>query len=164
MIPTSTLAQTLLVGVIATVVLDAWMWGLARLGLASVDWAPVGRWVGLMAQGRFAHDSIAKAPALAFERAMGWAVHYAVGIVYAALLVAWQGLDWLRAPTLAPALALGIATVVVPMLVMQPAMGAGFFSSRTPTPWRNRLRSLANHTVFGLGLYLAGAVLARVWP
>jgi hypothetical protein len=159
----ATFAQALLVGVLATAVLDAWMWLLARLGLATVDWAPVGRWLGHMAHGRFAHASIAKAPAVAFERAMGWTVHYAVGIGYAVLLVAWQGQAWLRAPTLPPALALGLATLVVPLLVMQPAMGAGFFSSRTPTPWRNRLRSLGNHAVFGLGLYLAAGVLARMW-
>lgn len=158
---TATFAQALLIGVLATLVLDAWMWLLGRLGIGVVDWAPVGRWVGHMAQGQFAHVSIAKAPALAFERAMGWAVHYAVGIAYAVLLVAWQGEAWLQAPTLPPALALGVATVAVPLLVMQPAMGAGFFASRTPTPWRNRLRSLANHTVFGLGLYLAGVLLAR---
>lgn len=45
---------------------------------------------------------------------------------------------------------------------MQPAMGAGIAAANTPTPWKNRLRSLANHAVFGLGLYLAAALLARI--
>ncbi len=51
------------------------------------------------------------------------------------------------------------ATVSAPLFVMQPAMGAGFAASRTPTPVRNVIRSIANHTVFGLGLYLAATAL-----
>jgi len=39
-------------------------------------------------------------------------------------------------------------------------MGAGIASSRTPTPLKNCLRSLANHTVFGVGLYLSAFVAA----
>ena len=56
------------------------------------------------------------------------------------------------------------ATVAAPWLVMQPAMGAGIASRRTPTPGRNRARSLANHLVFGLGLYLAAALTASHLP
>ena len=40
------------------------------------------------------------------------------------------------------------------------AMGAGIAARKTPTPWANRWRSLANHTVFGVGLYLAAAGIA----
>ena len=61
-----------------------------------------------------------------------------------------------------PALAVGMGTVAAPLLVMQPAMGAGIASSRTPTPVKNCLRSLANHTVFGAGLYLAAAALQSI--
>ncbi len=71
-------------------------------------------------------------------------------------------MDWARQPTLLPAMGVGIATVAAPWLVMQPAMGAGIASSRTPAPAKNRLRSLANHSVFGLGLYLAAVVLAWI--
>ncbi|KCV60573.1 DUF2938 family protein, partial [Bordetella bronchiseptica] len=42
------------------------------------------------------------------------------------------------------------------------ALGAGFASSRTPTPLRNCLRSVLAHAVFGLGLYLAGLALAWI--
>mgnify|MGYP003471996939 CR=1 FL=1 len=61
-----------------------------------------------------------------------------------------------------PAVAVGIATLAAPWFLMQPAMGSGFMASKTPSPLQNRLRSLANHTVFGVGLYLAAAALARV--
>ena len=43
----------------------------------------------------------------------------------------------------------------------QSCKGAGFASSRTPAPLANSLRSLANHAVFGLGLYLSAAALAQ---
>jgi hypothetical protein len=65
-------------------------------------------------------------------------------------------------PTLAPALAVGLGTVVAPFLVMQPAMGAGVAAGRTPNPAAARLQSLVTHAVFGLGLY-AGAWLTRAW-
>ena len=56
----------------------------------------------------------------------------------------------------------GLATVVFPWGVMQPAMGAGWAASRTPHPWRARLHSLVLHAVFGLGLY-ASALLLVSW-
>lgn len=59
-------------------------------------------------------------------------------------------------------LALGVATVAAPWLLMQPAMGAGIAASRTPSPAKNRVRSLVNHAVFGLGLYLAALLLAWI--
>ena len=68
----------------------------------------------------------------------------------------------MRDPALLPALALGAATVVAPLFVMQPAMGAGFAASRTPAPLKNCLRSLFNHTVFGAGLYAAAAAIDAI--
>jgi hypothetical protein len=115
-----------------------------------------------MRQGRFAHASIAQAPAVRLELALGWVTHYAVGIAYALVLVAFAGPAWLRQPAVLPALAFGLASVVVPLFVMQPAMGAGFAASRTATPWRNRLRALANHGVFGLGLYIGAVALTSL--
>lgn len=154
MIPFELLPQVALVGAGAAALMDLGLWLQRRL-----DFGPIGRWVGHMAQGRFAHAAIAKATPVRGERALGWGVHYATGIAFAALLVALAGPGWLAAPSLGPALAVGIGTVVAPLFVMQPAMGAGFASSRTPTPWRNRLRSLLNHAVFGTGLYLAALAL-----
>jgi len=87
---------------------------------------------------------------------IGWTAHYAIGMAFAAVLLAAVGLEWLQRPTLAPALLVGIGTVAAPFLLMQPGMGAGFFASRTPRPGAARIRSLVTHTVFGFGLYVAG--------
>ncbi len=145
------LANAVAIGIGATAVLDAWLMLLKRFGVPTLNLALLGRWVGHMARGRWAHDAIAQATAVRGEVALGWAAHYATGIGFAVLLACAAGAPWLHAPTLAPALALGMATVTVPLFVMQPAMGAGIASSRTRTPALNCLKSLANHTVSGLG-------------
>ena len=86
---------------------------------------------------------------------MGWFAHYSIGVTFAVLLLAVYGLEWARKPTLLPALSIGIVTVVAPLFILQPALGAGIASSKTPRPVFNSVKSLATHTVFGLGLYLA---------
>jgi hypothetical protein len=157
------LACTLITGLAATAVMD--LWGLARkplLGIAVPEYGLVGRWLGGLARGRFRHDSIAGSSPVQGERLIGWSAHYLIGIAFAALLLATRGLAWVAAPTLVPALLVGVATVAAPFLVMQPAMGAGIAAWRTPRPAAVRLQSLMTHAVFGLGLY-AGGWLASFW-
>lgn len=151
-----------LIGIGATAVMDAWLALLSHMGVPTASLAMVGRWVGNMRQGQFAHVAIAKAPHVRHELGLGVLTHYAIGVTYAALLVALQGATWLEQPTFLPALALGVATVAAPWFVMQPAMGSGVLASKTPSPLKNCLRNLANHAVFGAGLYLAAAALALV--
>lgn len=155
------LAHVALVGAGATAVLDAWGLLLQRLGVPASNFALVGRWVGHLARGRIAHAAIAKAEPVPHESGLGWLIHYAVGVALAGLLVAVQGIGWVRQPSLQPALVFGVATVVLPLFVLQPAMGAGLASSRTPTPVKNCLRSLVNHAVFGAGLYVAALTLGE---
>ena len=152
--------QVVAIGAGATAVMDAWLAALNRIGVRTIDMALVGRWVGHVARGTFAHDAIAKAPPVQHERAIGWIAHYATGIVFAMLLAGIAGADWIASPTPLPAIAVGVATVVAPLLVVQPAMGAGVFGSKTPSPLRSCLRSLATHAVFGAGLYAAAVVVS----
>lgn len=163
MTPFADFTLVVLVGVGATAVMDIWLILLKRLGVPTLDFAVLGRWVGYLARGRFAHEAIAKSPALPAERALGWLSHYAVGIAFAGLLVGIEGIEWVRQPTLVPAVVVGAGTVVAPLFVMQPAMGAGFAAAKTTTPVRNCLRALANHTVFGIGLYVAALFIRRLW-
>lgn len=155
-------AQVVLLGAGATLVMDMWMVLMKALGVPTLNFAFVGRWVGHACQGRFTHSSIGQALPVRGEGALGWIAHYVTGVVFALVLVWVEGVAWLQAPTFMPALVLGVVTVAVPLLVIQPAMGAGFASSKTPTPGKNRLRSLINHGVFGVGLYLAARVIAWV--
>jgi hypothetical protein len=160
--PLSALPQAVVVGIGATAVMDLWLLLLKRSGVPTMDFALLGRWVGHLFHGQIAHDAIRRARPIAGELGLGWLTHYAVGIVFAALLVVLQGGAWLDRPSVLPALAWGLATAAAPLLVLQPAMGAGIASSRTPAPLMNSLRSLTNHAVFGLGLYLSAAALAQM--
>lgn len=155
-----TIVHVALIGAGATAVMDAWLMLLKRMGVQSLSFAFVGRWVGHLARGTLVHRAIAKSQPIPGELALGWLTHYGVGMAFAGLLVASQGVEWVGQPSLLPAVAIGMATVIAPLFVMQPAMGAGFAASRTPTPLKNCLRSLANHTVFGVGLYLAAGLIA----
>jgi len=159
---THDLAWIALVGAGATAILDLWLAALRRLGLRSLDMALIGRWIGHLARGRFAHAAIAAAPPVRAERALGWLTHYVIGAAFAGLLLLALGHEWTLAPTLLPAVAVGVVTVLAPLFVMQPAMGAGYASSRTPTPLKNCLRSVVNHGVFGVGLYASAAVIAHL--
>jgi hypothetical protein len=148
----NTLCGTLLIGVGATALTD--LWSIVRkslLGLPAPDYGLVGRWIGHMPRGRFRHPAIAGAAPVRGERMLGWTTHYLIGIAYAALLVAVAGRNWLQQPTLAPAMLVGIGTVVAPFLLMQPAMGAGIAARRTPHPAKARFHSLLMHALFGLG-------------
>jgi hypothetical protein len=152
--------RILLIGVGATLVMDAWLLLLARLGLPTMSFALLGRWVRHLARGTWAHRAIAKAEPIRGEVLLGWVTHYATGIAFAALLVLMQGLEWARAPTFLPALLTGIATVIAPLFILQPAMGAGIASSKTPAPLLSCCRSLLTHMVFAVGLYLAACASA----
>jgi Protein of unknown function (DUF2938) len=159
---TDGIAQVVLIGIGATAVMDIWLMCLQRLGIPTLNFAMIGRWVGHWGQGVWSHETIAKAAPVRGELALGWLMHYGTGIAFAGLLVGLFGLAWVSRPALWPALAVGIGTVVMPWLVMQPAMGAGIASSRTPAPWKNRARSVVNHSVFGTGLYLTAVFIAWI--
>jgi hypothetical protein len=130
------------------------------LKVPATSWAMVGRWLGNMPRGVFAHRSMAEAPPVAGEAAIGWAFHYAVGIGYGLLLLAFCGREWLDRPTLLPPMILVWLLLVLPYFVMMPGMGSGVAGSRTPRPNVTRLKSFVTHSVFGLGLYASASILA----
>lgn len=151
-----------LIGGGATLFMDIWLMFLKRLGVQTLNFAFIGRWVGHLCRGRVAHAAIGKAAPVRHELLLGWLTHYAVGLVFAGALVGVAGAGWVAAPALLPAVALGVGTVVFPLFVMQPAMGQGVAASRTPAPLKNCLRSVLNHAVFGLGLFLSASVIAAL--
>src|SRR5690606_29948910 len=110
--------HVILIGVGATIFMD--IWGLIQraMGVATLNYAMVGRWAGHLLRGQIAHSSIGKAEPIAGESAWGWFIHYAVGIVFAFLLLAVYGTEWLQDPRWLPAVMVGMATVVMPFFVM----------------------------------------------
>ena len=149
--------NALVMGLVATALIDLWSMVRKRLlGTPCPNYGLVGRWLGHMPSGHFCHPSIAAAPVVHCERLIGWTAHYLIGIAFAAVLLGVWGLEWVQRPTLGPALAVGMGTVVMPFFVMQPGMGAGIAARRTPRPHAARMQSLVTHALFGLGLYVGG--------
>jgi hypothetical protein len=152
-----------IIGLGGALAMDLWGLVLRRgLDIPTLDYALLGRWLGGMPAGRLTVVRIAAAPPITGERPIGTAAHYAIGVAFAWLLLAITGAGWLDAPTLLPAVAIGLATIVAPWFVMQPAMGAGFAGSRTPDPRATRLRNLGTHAVYGIGMWLTALVLAAL--
>lgn len=152
--------QVLWLGIGATVVMDLWSWLLRCMGIATLDYAMLGRWCGHWFKGVWFHRSIKASAVVRGERACGWALHYLTGIVFAAAFVAAVGPQWLGQPSLASASVFGVSTVLLPWLLLQPALGAGIAAAKTPRPWASRAASLATHAVFGLGLFLCAKAMA----
>jgi len=157
------LLAALLLGIGATVVMDLWAALLkAVFNVPSLDYCLVGRWTAHLARGRLRHDHIARTARVGGECTLGWLNHYATGIVFAGILLAINGVDWIAEPSVGPALALGLMTLAAPFLVMQPSMGLGIAAARTPDPMKARLRSLSAHAAFGVGLYVAALLLGSL--
>ncbi|MBF5005900.1 DUF2938 family protein [Diaphorobacter caeni] len=144
-------AEAFIVGIGATALMDLWSWALRRIGIPTLDYAMLGRWCGHWKTGIWFHAPIQKSPPTRYERPMGWALHYLTGIAFAALWLALAG----ESPGVASALLFGAITVLVPWLLLQPALGAGIASSRTARPWMSRTVGGLTHLVFGMGMWLA---------
>jgi hypothetical protein len=154
-----------LIGAGGAALMDIWSLALRRgFGIPTLDYALLGRWIGHFPRGRFLHDRIASAEPVVGERPLGWLAHYSIGITFALFLLAIWGVEWVRSPTILPAMLVGLGTIVAPWFVMQPAMGAGMAGSKTPDPRATRLRNLGTHAAYGVGLYLSAIALAILQP
>ena len=139
----------------ATLTFDLWGLFLKRaFHIQPSNICLVGRWIRYMPEGTFKHKNIGSSPQKRAECAVGWVAHYTIGITFAVIFVGLGGNNWLQHPTPIPAIVFGIVTVLAPFFLMQPLFGLGFAASKTSNPWQARLRSLMNHTAFGVGLYL----------
>ena len=156
--------RAVMIGVGATMVMDVWALFLRQFGIPSLNFAFLGRWLGHLPRGQWRHQSIAKAAPVRGELLLGWGAHYSIGITFAVLLLWVFGLEWARSPSLLPALGIGLVTVIAPLFVLQPAMGAGIASSKTPTPVFNSIKSVVTHTVYGVGLYLGALTALALLP
>ncbi len=156
--------RAVLIGVGATLVMDTWALLLKQVGVPSLNFAFLGRWLGHLPQGQWVHAGIAKSAPVRGELVLGWVAHYSIGVTFAALLLAAFGLQWARSPSLVPALIIGLVTVVAPLFVLQPALGAGIASSNTAAPLFNSLKSVVTHTVYGVGLYLSALATSALLP
>lgn len=159
------LARGVLIGAGGSALMDVWALVARRaFNVRGLDYAMLGRWIGHLPRGHFFHERIASTEPIPGERPLGWLAHYAIGITFSMLLLGIWGREWARSPTVWPAMLIGLGTIVAPWFVMQPAMGAGIAASKTPNPAAARLRNLATHAVYGIGLYGSAVILSILWP
>ncbi|WP_421724662.1 DUF2938 family protein [Bauldia sp.] len=152
--------EMIVVGVIATVILDIWQQVFRLLtGLPITNWAMVGRWAAYIPKGQLAHKNIGETPAVANEATIGWIVHYVVGVGYAVvylILLLILGIE----PGFAPAIIFGAISVSVTWFVMEPILGAGVMASHLPKHGLVRVQDFTSHLSFGFGLFL-GVIIFR---
>lgn len=150
----------ILIGIGATILMDIWSVILWKLfGKPAPNWAPVGRWVGHLQDGKVFHENIGQATPVANEQAIGWIFHYFVGAVYGIVLVLIMGESWLQAPTFLPAFIWGIVTIAGGWFLLHPGLGLGWAVSKVPNPAMARIMGLVAHTVFAIGLWGTALIL-----
>lgn len=155
--------EVLVVGVIANFITDIYEYGLERGLGRNRDWHLVGRWIGYLSRGIFAHKDIAKAPAVRSEFALGFVFHYLVGIYFAAIYLIVLAAFIVQPPGLLNGLVFGLLTVLAPWLILFPCLGGGFFAGKSERPNFIRFTGLSVHAVYGLGLYLGTLVYGAIW-
>ena len=144
-------------GVLATMTMDLAMVAAARFGgtaFTSERVSPnvIGRWAAGLLRGRLRHRDILTEPAAPGELALGIATHYATGIVLtqAFLMMPRRG----NAPSFLGATGYGVATAVLPLLILYPSLGYGWFGLRSGEAARLSRTMLLGHVAFGLGIGL----------
>jgi hypothetical protein len=160
-------------GVLATVTMDVAMVAAGSLGgsaFTSDRLGPdmIGRWAAGLLRGRWRRSDISREPAQRGELALGLATHYATGVALtqAFLLTPrrWSGRRSFLTGT-----AYGISTAVLPLVMMFPSMGYGWFGLRSGEGGRLNRIMLVGHVAFGVGIGLwaprfRGAPAASVTP
>ena len=155
------LTSAVLIGLGATLTFDLWGLFLKRfLKIAPSNICLVGRWLCYMPQGVFKHAAIGSTPPKPAGCAVSRDANYLIGLTFADAFVALADSGWLQHPTPLPAIVFGIVTVVAAFFLMQPLFGLGFAASKEPQPTLARLRTLINHAVFAVSLYLFALFVA----
>ncbi len=159
--PAFPFGKAIILGLGATLTFDLWALFLKQaFKITPSNICLIGRWLRYMPEGTFKHSNIASAPQKSAECTVGWIAHYTIGVAFAVTFVALVGNNWLEHPTLISAIAFGVVTVLAPLFIMQPLFG--FAASKTSNPAQARVRSLMNHTAFGVGLYLFALLVNRL--
>jgi hypothetical protein len=151
--------SVIIIGIGATLVMDFFALFQQRFfSILPLNYALVGRWLICIPKGIFNHKNILLTKPVHLESLVGWFTHYAIGVIFAAILIVFTGNNWLIEPSITPSVVFGILTVIFPYFLMQPCLGFGIAAAKTPKPNIARIRSLIAHTAFGLGLYLSALI------
>lgn len=148
----------IVMGILGTLAMDIWALVLSRFGQPLPNWAMPGRWLAYVARGKLFHADIGTAEPVPYELALGWALHYGVGVLYGVLFLMLAGPGWLATPTFLPLWIFSLLTIAAGWFLLQPGMGLGWAASKTARPWKTRMMGLVAHTVFAVGMWIGALV------
>ncbi len=155
-------------GMMATLTMDLALVAAARCGgrsFTSRRLGPdvIGRWAADVLRGRLRHRDVTGEPSRRGELALGFLTHYVTGIILtqAFLLVPRRGNG---RPSFLGATGFGIATAVLPLLVLFPSLGYGWFGLRSGEAARLDRIMVLGHAAFGMGIGLWAPYFAGRQP
>lgn len=125
--------------------------------------AAISRWAYGLLRGRWHHADIRSEPAPRGELALGILTHYATGIILTQAYLLMSRPGGAR-PSLLGATAFGIATAALPLLVLFPSLGYGWFGLQSGDAARIDRIMLLGHTAFGIGIGLSAPRFATRPP
>jgi hypothetical protein len=151
-VPTLTILNALLVGVVATVAMDLIAAAGAVLHVFRIP--AYGRWFLYILRGTFRHADIDRAPPIKGENALVLPLHYVAGTLLAAVYLVLLDAFSMGSGNVFLATAYGLATSAIPFFLMLPSMGYGLLGLRhgRDTFWLRQI--LLMHLGYGLGIGL----------
>ena len=148
------------IGIGGTIALDIRAYLVNKIfGLPATNWAIVGRWIVNMKTGKFINHNLTNSPNIYGELAIGWIVHYLIGIFYGFILLFICGIEWCNSPTILPAMIIAWVSLAAPFLIMMPGMGIGIAGCNTPNQMITIVKSIAAHSMFGDGMFITTLIL-----
>lgn len=154
----------LFVGIGSTIVLDLWVTLIQKLlGIPPTNWGMVGRWLLGLPKGKLVLDTSNNAEPTLGEKTIGWLFHYLIGFAYAAIILILWGTQYIVAPTLLPAIIVGLVlSTIAGLAILLPAMGGGFFGRKLPNPFITLIYLVVAHAFFTAGQYIFAIVYSRL--
>jgi hypothetical protein len=148
-----------LAGTLATLSMDLAMVAAGRIGGAAFTsdrLGPdvIGRWAYGLMHGRWRHADIRSEPAPRGELALGILTHYTTGIILTQAYLELSRRSGVK-PSLLGGTVYGIASAALPLLVLFPSLGYGWFGLRTGDAARMNRIMLLGHLAFGIGIGLS---------
>lgn len=149
------IVQSILIGLFSTVFMDVITWILEKLfKIKPLNYALIGRWFLYWKEKKFTHKTIVHSSPRLGESKWGWGIHYLTGIIWVIFYLILNEV-YLFNSSFISILIFSLCTTLVPFIIIQPALGFGFFAKKTPNQLISIRNSLLAHIAFGSGIYLS---------